>query len=451
MRIVSDMKGNLRMLHRLLVSLVLALAAPAKATPPVRMLEIPVRGTIGADVTPAGLEQVLQLAQTGSMDGMLVLIDSLGGDLEVGRELARAIRDCPVPTVAVVREAGGAALPVLFACDRWLVMDRISVRSTGPNGEPLMEALGADRVVLRTLPPFGDDAASVGRDLQKLGDAMRSAIPEGIEPAETETRRAVARVLVDPSLDLLLTSPPSVTPSLRATEGGERKGPERWRVSRQGPGLTGTQLTELDLGAVATNEMESIAQALGVDSLETDDQSGTLLIVSDADDRFDRRRRVQSLTDQMLGSLDSASSLVDAMPWSLARARLSLPTSPRLRNTFPMQIEDGSWQIAPGAPRRRWEVACRDSIRRWSGIVEITENVSALIERSRTAREALLALEIGATDRDRLEAALACWSERLEELRNRTTGWDAISSEASSAIERTTRWVEEPPSIPTGP
>ena len=107
--------------HRLLVSLILSIASCAWATPPTQMLEIPVRGTIGADVTIEGLEQALQLAETGPSNGVVVLIDSLGGDLETGRELARRLGACAVPKIAVVREAGGAALPVLFACDRWVV------------------------------------------------------------------------------------------------------------------------------------------------------------------------------------------------------------------------------------------------------------------------------------------------------------------------------------------
>ncbi|MEE2972786.1 MAG: hypothetical protein VX672_06655 [Planctomycetota bacterium] len=433
--------------HRLLVSLVLSIASCAWATSPTRMLEIPIRGTIGADVTIEGLEQALQLAESGSWDGVIVLIDSLGGDPQCGRELARRLGACDVPKIAVVREAGGAALPVLFACDHWVVIERILVASTGPRGEPRSEEFGADRVVLRTLPPFAADAASVERDLRMLGEAMRSAIPDSIDPNVQAARRAIARVLADPGLDLLPTTPPTPVPALDATKGGGSQGPDRWRLSRQGPGLSGEQIATLDLGTLAPDGVEALAEVLGLESLETDRESGTLLMVSDADDRFDRRRRVQSLTDRMLGSLDSASSLVDAMPWSLARARLSLPTSSRLRNTFPMQIRDGVWQIADGSPRRRWGVACRESIRRWEGIREIVENVQALVERSSDARESLQALEIGSVDRDRLDAALECWSERLQELDRRTGGWDAIAAEASAAIERTTRWVETPPSV----
>ena len=121
-------------MHARIVALLVLLVAPidsilgttptAGADDGFRFLGIPIVGTIGADQTAEGLETSIALARAQGLDGLLLEIDARTGDLDDGVAIAGVIAAAAddLRTIAVIRRAGGPALPIAFACEDWIVL-----------------------------------------------------------------------------------------------------------------------------------------------------------------------------------------------------------------------------------------------------------------------------------------------------------------------------------------
>ena len=435
---------------RLVLIVLLSLVPSAIADESLRLLQIPVIGTVGADVTAEGVQQALMLADAQSWNGVMIEIDAIDGDPDDGARIASLIRDTELETIGIIRRAGGAALPILFACDRWVVLEETSVEVPDQRGGMQTEMLDRDRLAIQALPAITSDLAMLERELQRLGKMTMEALPSSLDPARRQARLALARTMVDPSLDLGTESEPTAIPALDRRS-DRTPGAKRIRTSRQGPGITARQLSAAGFAPLIPEGIDTLASALGYAEIEAMGDSGLLLVVDAADLDFKARGRLNSIVDSMIGSLDSASSLVSAMPWSLTRARLSMPDATRLRHRFPMELSDGGWRIAAGEPARRWRVTCEDSIRRWSAVLEIDESVRTLMVRSQDLRNEIKGLQVSPADRDRMTAAVACWAGSLESLRLGTEGWKSLTSEASKAISSLRTWVDTPPVLTVRP
>ena len=105
--------------------LAINLPAGAQDAAPFRFLSIPIRGNIGIDVTSPGVQQAIDLAKNEKMDGIVLTFDAEIGDLDVGRAIAKQISAAgdDLRTIAILRQSGGPALPIIFACRDWLVLN----------------------------------------------------------------------------------------------------------------------------------------------------------------------------------------------------------------------------------------------------------------------------------------------------------------------------------------
>jgi hypothetical protein len=298
--------------------------------------------------------------------------------------------------------------------------------------------------VLRTLPSLATSTEALDVELASLRRAMIESMPDSLPAGTATAREALARALCDRKLDLRYLPVPEAVPALRPDEGGQASSVDRIRTSRQGPGISGTQLAKVKLGDLVVEGMPSLAEALGVPEIESLGDPGVLLVVDAADERFTRRGRVNSRLDSLMGSLDTADSLVSAMPWTIERARLSDPASPRLLGKFPMEIQQGSWRIAPDF-QRPWLAACNDSIRRWSGVLELHQMLTQVLQRSIDLRAEIDALVVGGTEIARHSSAIKVFDHRMKRLGAVPAGWESFVDEARRTISRLETWRASPP------
>lgn len=438
------------MFARVLMNLVTIAAASGHvlAEDPLRYLIIPVIGTVGADCTRDGVDSALALAATDGQDAdaVLIEIDAIDGRLSDGSAIAASIREASsrFRTIAIVRNAGGAALPILWACDTWIVLDSITTSVDDGEGGTKSMTIGPDRRVLRTLPPLATSVETLDTELIMLRRAMDASMPPSLPEEIANGRKALARALCDRRLDLRLRPTPAAIPALRSNQGDDGGSNDRVRTSRQGPGIDATQLAKAKLCRIISEGMEPLAEAMGAQTIESLGDPGVLLVVDAADERFTRRGRVNSRIDSMIGSLDTADTLVSAMPWTVERARISDPASPRLLGNFPIEFRDGTWRIAPDF-RRPWLAACDDSIRRWSGVVEIHEMLVQVLRRGVDLRTEIDSLVVGAPEMERHTAAIGVFDRRMKRLGSVPDGWESLVEEARRAISRLETWRESPP------
>lgn len=430
------------------IAAVITFSATTLAEGPLRFLVIPVMGTVGADCTRDGIDSALALAMSeGQMaDAVLIEIDAVDGSISDGRAIAESIKKASgrLRTIAIVRNAGGAALPILWACDTWLVLDSITATIDDGEGGRKPETRGPDRSVLRTLPSLATSTEALDAELAWLRRAMTDSMPDSL-PADTATaREALARALCDRRLDLRFLPIPAAIPALRPGQGGDASSMNRIRTSRQGPGINGTQLAKAKLGDIVVEGMQSMAEALGVPEVESLGDPGVLLVVDAADEGFTRRGRVNSLLDSLMGSLDTADSLVSAMPWTIERARLADPASPRLLGKFPMEYQQGSWRVAPDF-QRPWSAACNDAIRRWSGVLELHEMLDQVLQRGVDLRAEIDSLVVGSPEIERHSAAIRVFDHRMKRLAAIPEGWNPLVDEARRTISRLETWRTSPP------
>ncbi len=435
-------------------------------------LGIPIVGTIGADQTTDGVREALALAMAEGLDGVVIEIDAGAGDLDDGVMIAGLIATAATDlrTVAIIHRAGGAALPIVFACEDWIVLEETTVEGRDERGERTLTALGSDRTALQALPARANDLDGIEATLAATRAACRRLIPDTLAEPTRKARRTLADALSDPNRDLLIAdtsemqvppTDPGVQPAGIPVGGVAGLGlVPRMRplapmgdavilpTADLGPGITARQLRDSSLATLAFTGLEPLAEALGVDSCRAFGDAGAALVASGADDRASVRATLGSRIDSMFSALDGAGSLAQGMPWTLARARLADPAETRRSGRLPMTHADEAWRLPPQSVAL-WTRFCDDAIRRWSGVIEIADTVDELLDRGASIRGQLASTEPDPADVQRLELALAISDARLDAIRTQRQGFDALKGEAEQAIARLEQWRETPPMIPT--
>ena len=101
----------------------------AEVETPFRFLLIPVKGLVGVNVTSGGVDEAINLAKSQGWEGVIFELDATMGLLDEGLAIAGRIRQAAADlrTIALVRRVGGAGIPILFACEEWLVFDKIDI------------------------------------------------------------------------------------------------------------------------------------------------------------------------------------------------------------------------------------------------------------------------------------------------------------------------------------
>ena len=451
-----------RLVHPVALTLAVAgLAGPtAAAAKDFRFVGIPIMGTVGADQTAEGVGQALALARGEGLDGVVFDIDARTGDLDDAVAIAGLISAAAddLETLAVIRRVGGAAMPILFACERWIVLEETDVEGRDERGERMVTTLGRDRVALQSLPARANDADALSATLAATRTACHRMTPGTLSDATRKNRRTLADAILDPTRDLLVAD----TSELPGATGGVaglglvpmmRPTPAMGDAmivptADLGPGITATQLVTTELAGFAVEGLEPLAEALGVATCTSFGDAGAALVASNADDRAAARATLGSRIDSMFSALDGAGTLAQGMPWTMARARLSDPSDPRRAGRLPMVHADGAWRIAPES-MAFWTRFCDDSIRRWRGVIEIAETVDELLDRAATLRGEIAGVEPDPSDIERLAFALSVSAQRLDSVRAMRQGFDALRGEAETALARLEAWRENPPMLPT--
>ncbi len=429
-----------------------------------RFLGIPVVGTVGADQTAEGVGQALALARAEGLDGVVIEIDARSGDLDDGVAIAGLITAAAedLRTVAVVRRAGGAALPIVFACEEWIVLEETTVEGRDERGGRSRTTLGSDRTALQALPARANDLDALEATLAATRSACRRMIPGTVTEPVRRGRQTLAEALADPTRNLLVADTselPDATDGPGPGVAGLGLVPAVRPIPPMGdativptadlgPGITARQWRRTGLATLAATGLDPLAEALGVVACESFGDMGAALVASNADDRASARASLGSRIDSLFSALDGAGTLAQGMAWTVARARLSDPSDRRRAGRLPMVHADGAWRLAPESTPF-WTRFCDDSIRRWSGVIEIADTVDELLDRAATIRGELAAVEPDPADVERLAEALSISATRLESIREARMGFDALAEEAGKAITLLEQWREVPPVLPT--
>lgn len=415
-----------------------------------RFLLLPIRGTIGVDVTAAGIETCLALAKNEGWDGVLLEFDSTLGRLDDGLAIATAIRLAAddLRTIALIRTAGGAAILPLFACEEWLVLDEIEIQERDDRGIVVMRPLGSDRPAIRTLPTWGGDAESVRAELNALRAAGRRSMPPTISEDSRDGRAALLDALVFPwQLGIRVSSDGDVrTDLLESLDGPTAEATSVIRTGEQGPGIRAGQLAATDLATGLSVGLEPLRIALGVEAVEPQADTGVVLIGSDADDRFARRGGLSRQADMIFTVVDAIGSLTASLPWTVERAGLSAPDRPDKRDRYPMSLGKDGWRLSD-AGLENWTVACDQCIRRWKGVANTTRELIALEERGRAALAAFEAMTPLPEDVARHASAIRVARSTLVPLSGFLPEWRRLAAAANENIERVEAMKSSPPRI----
>lgn len=430
-------------------------ASAAPTNEPFRFLGVPIVGTIGADQTLDGIATSIALARDQGLDGLVLDIDARTGSLDDGVAIAGLVAAAAddLRTIAIIRRVGGAALPIAFACEDWIVLEETPIEVMNERGERVRQMLDADRVALQALPARGSTLDAVDATLAATRAACIRHLPGSLTERASRHRRLLAEVLATPGRDLMVRSTQGPEGGTEVTAIPARGSDEQATdaiilpVSKLGPGLSAGQLSLTGLALPTPEGLEPLAAALGVPSVESFGDTGAAIIASAADDRASARSALGSRIDSMFSSLEGAGQLIRALPWTLTRARLSDPTDPRRAGRLPMVHADGAWRLAPET-LPFWTRICDDSIRRWDGVAELVKSVDELIDRAARFRGEIAAVDPQPADRERLAEALRISSEALDRVRSQRAELDGLAAEAKARVATLERWRETPPIVP---
>lgn len=378
------------MKRKLLILLLLAFFGPSIGTAradnaPFRFLSIPVHGTIGVDVTPSGVQQAIALALHEHYDGITFELDARVGDLNAGIAIAGLIKQANerTRTIALLTSAGGPALPILAACEDWFVLSNAGVQ-------------GPSRLVVQTLPPRAHDAEAMSAHLAALSHACTKNLAIGPHNA---TRKQLFQSLATPN-----------------------------------PGLKGDALVDANEATMLGEGLQALRIALDVDALEAQGDSGLVLVGDAANEQFDDRRRVGSLIDNAFASLDAIDSLTSAMAWTYTRAELANPMSPARLWRYPMVAHNGDWVMSQTAITA-FTRATNNAVRRWSGVVELSTELTQLNTRAADILAHLQAIEADPLDRERWTAAVSLLNVLLPDRHASLQEMNAKGKHAKAIIE----------------
>ena len=355
------------------------------ATAPLRFLTIPIRGTIGVDVTPSGVQQAIALALHEQYDGISFEFDARVGDLNAGVAIAGLVKQANerTRTIALLTRVGGPALPILAACEDWFILS-----TAGEVGEASL--------VMQTLPSRAPTAEAMTAHLSALTHACMKNLATG--------PNATARKKIFQSL---------ATPNA---------------------GLSGTALVDAKVARVVGAGLQALRIALDVDTLEAQGDSGLVLVGDAANEQFDARRRVGSLIDNAFASIDAIDSLTSAMAWTFVRAELSNPMSPARLWRYPMAATDGAWVMSPD-DITAFTRATNDAVRRWSGVVELSSELTKLNARAADMLTRLQAIQVDPLDRERWTAAVNLLTTLLPDRHANLQEMNAKGEHAKATIE----------------
>ncbi|MAH67222.1 MAG: hypothetical protein CMJ27_12755 [Phycisphaerae bacterium] len=415
-------------------------------TAPFRFLLVPIRGTIGVDVTASGVATCLALARSEGWDGVLLEFDTTLGRLDDGLAIANAIRLAAddLRTIALIRTTGGAAILPLFACEEWLVLDEIEIQERDDRGIVVLRPVGDDRSAIRTLPTWGGDAETVVAELSALRTAGRRSMPSTISEKSRDGRAALLDALVDPTLALRV-EPGDVV----RTIGPDANSTDTAPVIRTGDRGPGISVAELDATGLATGlpvGLDPLRITLGVESVEPQADTGVVLIGSDADERFALRGGLSRQADMIFTSIDAMGSLNAGLPWSVERARLSAPDRPARRGQYPMSLDQTGWRLSE-VGLKNWIIGCDQCIRRWNGVANTTRELLALEERGRTALATFEALTPLPEDVARHAGAIRVARSVLDSMSDLLPEWRRLAAIARENIERMEAMRSSPPRI----
>ena len=155
-------------------------------------------------------------------------------------------------------------------------------------------------------------------------------------------------------------------------------------------------LVQAGLATLVAEGLAPLAKALGVEKVESQGETGLMLVGSIAEEQFKDRKRLGSVIDSIFSTVDGIDSLSSAVPWTLERAKLSDPASSTMLWRYPMQFKDGSWAFTSQAVEQ-WRLATNDSIRRWTGVETLSKEISALFQRFQTLHAQLKQKTAGTT------------------------------------------------------
>ena len=109
-----------------------------------------------------------------------------------------------------------------------------------------------------------------------------------------------------------------------------------------------------------------------------------------------------------------------------------------------MEYVGGRWIISPDF-RPAWMAACKDSIRRWSGVIEIESSLTSILDRAASLRKEVGEANPGVKEDDRYAAALTVFDGRMKRLQLVPGEWSAPLEEARRTISMIESWQETPP------
>ena len=395
------------------------------------------KGTIGIDVTAEGVTQAIALAISQGYDGITVEIDSVTGEVDAGSDIAGLLREAGnhAQTIAIIRRAGGPALPIAFACKEWLVIDRVGDE-------------GPDRTVLMAAPSWSPQPDGVFAQLSAIGN-MCTRISPAKEGLEGRARETLIYALTNPGMDLLFHTNKGKLSSICAApiQRTDDDGGTRILMASRGPGIDANGLVQAGLATLVAEGLAPLAKALGVEKVESQGETGLMLVGSIAEEQFKDRKRLGSVIDSIFSTVDGIDSLSSAVPWTLERAKLSDPASSTMLWRYPMQFKDGSWAFTSQAVEQ-WRLATNDSIRRWTGVETLSKEISALFQRFQTLHAQLKQKTAGPLDRPRLAAALRITDAYVSSLKELSEKFAPLAADARRRITELENALDSPPTIP---
>ena len=401
----------IRSIRKLLLFTMILLSSgnsAALAEEPFRLLYIPVSGPIGIECTPKGVKEAVSLAVSSNFDGVLISIEASTGDLETGEAIASVIRSAGdrLQTIALLRKAGGAALPIAFACERWLILEQTT-------------ELAPDRIVASLGASWPGPDGKLAEEALAIRNACVTAM-QGVELTEftAQARLKFADSLGMTNRDLLMWSPATPIQTI-PMDSPTPQGATRIKVASQGPGIDLAGLVLSQLGSSISQGIEPIARALGVAEVEPQGDIGAQMVNEAAEEIFRQRQTIGTLIDSSFATLDGIDSLSSSFDWTLERAKISNPNAEWRRFQYTMEIKDGQWVLTEKG-LAQWNLANDKAIRRWRGVVNTAEEIGKLIIRSRELHEQLKGMTADPIDRDRLESARRLLDRMLPERYNAT-------------------------------
>ena len=351
----------------LLTSLWLGIGTATADENPFRFLSIPVRGTIGVDVTASGMQQAIALALHENYDGITFEFDALVGHLDQGVAIAALLKQASekTRTIALLTRAGGPALPILSACEEWFILEE--TKQGGPT-----------RSVVEALPPFSENAEETTAHLAALANACKKMIAPGSKAA---ARHKLFLALTSTGTDLPI---PTNEPF---------------------PNFSGAALVDLKVATLLGSGLQELGKALGVEAIEAQGDSGIVLVGEAAKEQYKERQHLGTIIDNAFAAIDGIDSLSSAMPWTLERARLADPMAKGRRWRYPMMFGENGWAILPEAEIELMR-ATDNAIRRWSGVITISYELHKLIDRAEDMFAKIKASKANPIDREKQMAAV---------------------------------------------